>query len=337
MDSQGNNQQKVKLSNDKQEIISFFNQLPRSASIAIEATYNWPWLVDTLEDLGFTPKLAHPKKVRIIAESAIKTDDVDSEALAHLDRLNFLPLSYIPSQEDRQLREQLRYRQYLVKIRTALKNRIHSTLAKLGIFHQFSDLFGKAGREFLVNIDMNPAYKTPIIEQLELITLLDKKIDAAEKSVVKEQIAGNPAFSLMRTIPGIGSLSAALLTIEIGPISRFRHYKKLISFGGLCSTISQSANKTRYGHINRDSNPFIRWVLIEAVPKAIKKDAKLAAYYHKIMIKKGKAKAKIAIARKLLIALYFMLKNNESYGLAHNINKTTKKIYRLNPVLTLGA
>lgn len=337
MDSQGENKEKVKLFNDKEEIIEFFDPLPRSASISIEATYNWPWLVDLLEDMGFSPKLVHPKKVRIIAESTVKTDKIDSEVLAHLDRLNFLPLSYIPSKEDRRIRELLRYRQYLVKIRTALKNRIHSSLAKLGIQHQFSDLFGTAGREFLIDLDLHPAYKKPILEQLELVSLLDEKIAGVEK-IIKEQSQQNPSAQIITTAPGLGNLSALHLAIEIGPVNRFKNYKKIVSFAGLSSTVSQTGEKTHYGHINKDSNPFIRWVLIEAVPKAIKKDPKLRACYYKILIKKGQANAKIAVARKLLIAIYFMLKNREPYKLCHNfnLNKSTKQISRLNPLRMQG-
>lgn len=336
MDSQGENKQKIRLHNHKEIISEFFEPFPRSSSISIEATYNWPWLVDLLEAMDFKPKLAHPKKVRIIAESTVKTDKIDSEVLAHLDRLNFLPLSYIPSKQDRGLRELLRYRQYLVKIRTALKNRIHSSLAKLGIWYSFSDLFGKAGREFLMNLDLEPAYKRPILEQLEFISLLDKRITEVEKTV-KPQSHENPSAQIIGTAPGLGDLSALLLAIEIGPINRFRTHKKLVSLGGLSSTVSQSADRTKHGHINKDSNPFIRWVLIEAVPKAIKKDPKLKACYSKVLIKKGKAKAKIAIARKLLVAIYFMLKNNQPYKISHNINKKTKRIYRLSPLVTLGA
>lgn len=337
MDKEGNNKRKYKLLNeDRAALFNFYDSLPRSTSIVIEATYNWYWFIDFLEDMGFRPKLSHPKKTRIIAESALKNDDIDSEVLAHLDRLNFLPLSYLPSKEDRQLRELLRYRQYLVKIRTALKNRIHSSLAKLGIWHNFSDLFGKAGRDFLMNLDLSQPYRKPILEQLELVSLLDKKIADVEK-IVKQQSCKNPSAQLISTAPGLGDLSALLLAVEIGPISRFRSYKKLIGLGGLSSTLSQSGDKTRYGHINKDSNPFIRWVLIEAVPKAIKKDPKLRACYSKILIKKGRAKAKIAVARKLLVAIYFILKNNQPYKLSHNLGKRTKKIYRLSPLVTLGA
>ena len=99
----------------------------------MEATRNWYWMSDFIEGIGLKPILAHPKKVRIIAEATVKTDKIDSKVLAHLERVNFLPMSYIPTKEIRDVRELLRYRMSLVVVRTSLKNRAHSVLAKMGV------------------------------------------------------------------------------------------------------------------------------------------------------------------------------------------------------------
>lgn len=335
MDKMGNNKQKFKFLNDDRDgLFNFYNSLPRTSSIAIEATYNWPWFVDFLEDMDHNPKLSHPKKTRIIAESALKSDDIDSEVLAHLDRLNYLPLAYIPSKGERSLRELLRMRLFFVKIRTSLKNRTHSLLAKWGICHCYSDLFGKAGREFLKNLTLDIMRKETLTKHIDAIIYIDEQIHQMEK-LIKGEIKDNPIANLLMTIPGIGPFLAFLLAIEIGPITRFASFKKLVSYSGLSSRIHQSADKLRYGHINKDSNFFIRWALIEAVDHAIRKDPKLYSLYNKVMYKKGKSKARIAIARKLLISIYFMLKDNEPYRLSHNFQKKTK-VYRLSPCAPTG-
>lgn len=335
MDSKGNIQEKRKLPAHRDIVSCYLDNFPLSTSISVEATRNWHWFVELLEEKNFTPKLVHPKKVRLIAEAAIKTDDIDSEVLAHLDRLNFLPLSYIPSSEERCLRELLRMRAYLVKIRTALKNRVYALLAKLNLSYHLTDLFGKRGRLFLKELNLKSEYQHSLNTQLEAIDYLDNKINDINK-LLNKNIELNPQAKLLITIPGLGKLLALLLAVEIGPISRFRNHKKLISLAGLSSRISQSDNKTYYGHINKDSNPYIRWALIEAVPHVVKKDPKYRAYYQKIAFKKGRQKAKVAVAKKLLVAIYYMLKNNSPFKLSHNLSLNTKKMSRLSPYNLTG-
>ena len=122
----------------------------RSTQVAMEATINWYWAVDIFDELGIDVRLANPHKVRLIAESTIKTDTVDATALAQLLRMGWLPESRITPQKTRLLRERLRYRITLVRMRTSIKNRIHAVLAKVGIRPpELKDLFGKTGRLWL--------------------------------------------------------------------------------------------------------------------------------------------------------------------------------------------
>ncbi len=122
------------------------------------------------------------------------------------------------------------------------------------------------------------------------------------------------------------------MAAEIADIKRFKNYKKLCAYAGLSSTIRQSADKIHHGHINKNSNKYIRYVLIEAVPKAIKKDPELYSFYMKVLRKRGRNRAKIAVARKLLISIYFMLRDDCDYHL-----RRTNYISRVNPRAKLGA
>ena len=150
MDEQGTMIDSRKIYHDQpEELTAYFSQYKGQANVCLEATRNWYWIVDLLQEQGFKVKLVHAKKVRIIAESTIKTDKIDARVLAHLDRCNFLPTAYIVDHKTRQERELLRYHISLVKIQTSVKNRIHVILAKHNIHHGFSDLFNKSGREFL--------------------------------------------------------------------------------------------------------------------------------------------------------------------------------------------
>jgi transposase len=118
--------------------------------VALEATYGWEWLAELLEEAGYDLHLAHPLRTRAIAAARVKTDAIDAKTLAHLLRTGFVPEAYVAPRELRDLRELLRHRATLTRMRSAIKNRVHAILAKHGIANEHSDLFGKGGRVFLV-------------------------------------------------------------------------------------------------------------------------------------------------------------------------------------------
>lgn len=313
---------------DIEDLMNYFSSFTPGTPVAIEATRNWYWLVDCLQDLGLNVKLVHAKKTRIIAESTIKTDKIDARILAHLDRCNFLPQAYIADRPTRSQRELLRYYMSLVKIRASVKNRVHAILAKNNIHHSFSDLFGKAGLVFLEKLDLAPTFSMELSGYMALLNNLKQLINNA-KTEIKDRCQESPYVKRLITIPGISYFTGLLLASEIADIGRFKTYKKLCAYAGLSSTTHQSANKTYHGHIIKDSNKYIRYALVEAVPTATKKDMKLWSFYKKLQRKKGKNKAKIAVARKLLISIYFMLRNNTDYyfmrtNYSSQVNSRTK-------------
>lgn len=331
MDSKGNIERECKLyHNDEEELRSFFGSFGKDTSVSIEATRNWYWFIDLLQEMGLSPKLVHAKKVRVIAESTIKTDKVDARTLAHLDRCNFLPLSYIADKETRSARELLRYRMALVKVQTSVKNRVHAVLAKNNIHQGYSDLFGKSGLEFLQGLKLSVMFRLELDGYLRVLGNLKEEIKEVEKIIRKQCSVSDYAKRLM-TMPGISYFTGLLLACEIADIDRFGTYKKLCCYAGLASSTSQTGDTTHHGHIIKDSNRYIRYALIEAVPYAVRKDYRLGSLYHSLMRKKGKGKAKIVVARKLLTSIYFMLRDKTDYI----CNK--KRTYRVNPLKKLGA
>jgi len=117
---------------------------PDARHVALKATYGWEWLADLLEEAGYDVHPAHPLRTRAIAAARVTTDAVDAPTLAHLLRTGLLPEAYIAPAELRDLRELLRHRAVLTRMRTAVKNRVHAQLARHGIRHAHTDLFGKA-------------------------------------------------------------------------------------------------------------------------------------------------------------------------------------------------
>src|SRR5262249_56109880 len=114
--------------------------------IALEATYGWEWLADLLEEAGFELHLSHPLRTKAIAAARVKTDAVDARTLAHLLRADLLPEAYIAPRDLRDLRDLLRHRVALTRMRSALKHRVAAILAKNGVQPGYSDLFGPGGR-----------------------------------------------------------------------------------------------------------------------------------------------------------------------------------------------
>jgi transposase len=159
MNEKGKVLQQQRIPSTRAAVGELIDAFPKSLHVALEATRNWYWMYDFLENRVQDIKLAHPPKTKLIAEARIKTDKLDSRILADLLRTNYLPTCYVPDQETRQRRELLRHRAYLIQTRTALKNRIHAMLAKLGIEHSYENLFGKRGMEFLHTLTLPWAYQ----------------------------------------------------------------------------------------------------------------------------------------------------------------------------------
>ena len=316
---------------NKEEMRNYFSSIEKPATVAMEATRSWYWLYELLEEEGLNVKLAHPLKTKLIGEAKIKTDSIDAHVLAQLERTGFLPESYIPSKEVREQRELLRYRIMLVAIRTKIKNRVHDIIDKLGIVHPFSDLFGKKGINFLKNLSLPPTYQEELNRCIEIIDFLNLKIKEVEKDIMKILKKDDERAELLMTIPGVGKITAFLLLSEIGDISRFNSSKKLCSYAGIVSRTYQTGDKEYHGSITKQGNKYLRWAMIETAQIAIRKDPALYAFYEKLKRTKGSGVAIVAVARKLLVASYHILKNGEPYKY-----NSLSKIHMSKPALDHG-
>jgi len=313
MDDDGNVRLEDKLyHDDRARLTEFFSGVAGKAVVTVEATRNWYWLYEHLEELGVTVKLANARKVRLIAEARLKNDKVDPKTLAQLERTGFLPEAYIPPRAIRDNREYLRYRLTLVRLRTGLKNKVHALLDKLGIRHQFADLFCPAGRRFLSQLQLRPVYQEELTNYLALISDLERRTVAVTKEI-KRQLKPDPRAKFLMTIPGIGHLTAYLLLNEIGDIKRFPTPGKLCSYGGIVPVVRQSADHRWQGHITREGNRYIRWALTESACLAPSKDYSLGSFYRRVAFRRGPLKARIAVARKLLVAVWYVLTYGEPY------------------------
>lgn len=299
---------KGRIKTDEKEIKEFFTGL-KDIKIAIEASTNYSYIVDTLAKDGCEILMAHPLKTRAIAEAKIKSDKIDAKILADLARGNLLPTSWIPPKEIRKLRDLVRQRIFLVRQRTKLKNKIHAELIKRGIEYR-RNIFTKAGKEWLHGLQI-PAIETylSIMERLnDEIKKLDKRLKEEEKKFDE--------VKLLKSIPGVSTFSALVIIAEIGDVNRFPDEKKIFSYAGLIPSVHKSGDKVYYGYITKQGSKYLRWILVECARIHVRKcDSKITEFYRKLK-RKGKHEnvAIIGAARKLLQTIYYMLKKGELFN-----------------------
>jgi transposase len=297
--------EKKKLSNH--EIADFLSQYPID-KVAMESSTSIVPVYRALRGRGYEILVSHPKKTRLIAESRIKTDRVDSWAVTELARLDALPLSYMPPDDIAVLREKVRRRAFLVRMRSKLKVKIKSQLLINGFTPPSEHgLFTSKGLEWLRSLQLDA-----VDSYLPVIHTLDIQAGKLSKEL-RGMASGDEDVKLLMTIPGIGYYSALLVKSEIGSIDRFPDGEKLCSYAGLVPSVSTSGGYTRHGSITKEGSRWLRWIMVESVHTHLKYDTSITRAYHAIAERKGAQIAKVAAARRLLMCCYSVLRNHEPY------------------------
>jgi transposase len=266
----------------------------------LEAGYGWGPIYDWIGEVADEVLLAHPLKVRAIADARIKTDKVDSEMLAHLLRADLIPEAYAPSKEARAIKRVLRQRMFLVRLQTMVKNRVWALLWQHGIEPPpVSDLFGKKGLRWLREETELPEPDGRLLrEEVGLAETLKQKIRFTE-SLIAELAEEDEAVGWLRSLPGIGEFFSVLIRHEVGEMERFPSPKKFASYTGLVPSTYASGKRITHGRLTKEGNKWLRWAFIEAVSPAIRCSPYLRGYYMRIRTRRGTKDARTATARKL--------------------------------------
>jgi transposase len=291
----------------------FFAQLPPHTPIAIEASGTWWWLVDLLEQLGHQPVLSNPKQTKAIAAARLKNDRVDAERLALLLRGDLLPTVWIPPAALREARELVRHRIQLVWLRGVIRNRLQAMLAR-------RNLQPTSGKSWLTQRGQRELQRLPLTEVPSRIredcgTLLPA-LDAQIRRLDAELIARwgtDPRVQRLTTIPGIGPVIAIVLVLELGDIQRFASAKRVASYVGLTPRVRGSAGRVRAGHITKEGNRLLRWVLVLAATQAVRRPGPLRTWFHAVKKRRGKKVARVALARRLAEIVYHVWKHECDY------------------------
>jgi transposase len=243
--------------------------VPQETYAVLEATRNWAFMYDLLDQHVAKVALAHPKELKAIANAAVKTDQIDAKVLANLARLNFLPISYAAPKEIRDLRLYVRHREWLIRQRTQSKNRIHAVLARYNLVSPTKDLFGVKGREYLSQVreEVRPTAQRVVDDNLVLIDRLDKQIEALEEDLQLSD-EHEKLIKLLKTMPGVGRVTATIILAEIGDIVRFNSPKALCNWAGLTPKVRKSDRIVRHGRISKQGSPYLRAAMTRAATVA---------------------------------------------------------------------
>jgi transposase len=301
-------------------IRAFLSDCEPGTEVAVEATGNWYWIIDEIEQARATPRLVHPRKAKLMMGMINKTDKLDAHGLNVLQRNRTLPTVWIPPGELRDLREITRLRVVLGRQRTMLKNRISSTLAKYAILlDEFSDGFSRGARRTLEakigRLPKNACWACGL--QLEHLDFVQKQIDQQEKRL-KELLPHSRPMQLLDTLPGVGLILSAAMALEIGDVKRFASAERLASYSGTTPRVHASGGKVRYGRLRPDVNRYLKWAFAEAgnsvaVNHTRKPERHVSQLYKRIKARKGHAKAIGAVARHLAEAAFHVLNREQAY------------------------
>ena len=316
-DERGRIFKRVRMANEAKEIRYLMESLPEGPKIAaLEASRAWGWLHDEMEKYTEETLLGNPLEMKAIAHAKVKTDTIDSETIYHLLRSNLLPTCYVPTPEIRQIKDQLRFRAFLVMLRGMVKNQIHVLVDRNHVLQpgqrETKDLFSQPGLEALKTVELPERERKILDELLGLFRQLNAQIEVGN-DWVEALYEESPEAQKIDSIPGFAHFLSVLVRYEIGEIHRFRESKKLCSYAGLVPRVYASGERIFYGKITKRGNTHLRWALIEAVNGAVMSHPVFRSEYERIRERKGVKTARVAIARKLLEWVYRVWKSGKTF------------------------
>src|SRR5919197_605721 len=291
----------------------------------IESVNGARFVHDTLEEHGWEVLVADAQRVKGLPSLACKTDKIDAHVLAELSVRDLVPAIWLPTPELRREREISRWRLHLVKHRSTLKNRVHSTLIAFGYQAPMADLFGLAGRLLLKQLDIPQPWRGHVDASLELIDDLERRISAIEAEL-RRSGADHRYVPVLMTAPGFGWITAFTVACEIGDITRFSSPVKLTGYTGLCPRVKQSGEMDQRGPLSKHGPRYLRWGLMEAAIHAADHPLYRERYQRtkrRLGRQRGAKVAQIDLARKLTEAIWYMLTRNQPFAPAGALFRLT--------------
>lgn len=295
-----------------QEAEQFYGGLQGPVRVGIEASGHCRWFLRLLERCGHEVWVGNAARIRAMEVRKQKTDRRDAQHILELMLGDRFPRIWVPTEEERDVRQLLLHRHQRVRMRTQVKNQLQALMLNQGVQRRRA-LWSATGREQLGAMAFLPYAARRRDQLLAAVRELDEQIAGLDQLVMAEAEKREPARRLM-THPGVGPNTALMMVLTLGDVGRFGTPRQVASYLGLAPSENSSGGKQRLGHISKQGSAFARFLLVEAGQSAVRKDERLRRLYRRLAIKKHRAVAKVMVARRLAVRLYWMLRNGWTYA-----------------------
>jgi transposase len=299
------------LEHEGEETRRFYAGLKEPALVGIESTSYTRWFAEMLSELGHELVVGDAAKIRAKETRKQKHDRRDAEHILNLLVKGDFPKIWLPSAEERDARVLIEHRHQLVQLRTRAMNGLQAVALNYGLRLR-RRLWTKAGEEKLQKLPLREGPGRRRADLLALVGQLNAWVKELDQGIAGE-VARRPDAQLLLTHPGVGDLTALTTVLVLGPVERFPDARHVTSYVGVIPEEESSARRQRFGHLTKQGNRLQRFLLVEAGQTACRRDPGLQRFYRRLVFRKGTAIAKVAVARKLLIRLYIMLRDKIDY------------------------
>ena len=304
LDTEDGTTGQVELQHERDDVKGFYCQFQGEVIVGIEACGYTNWFEELMEQLGHQLLVGDAAEIRRLARRRQKNDRRDADLLLDLLVHHEFPALFRYSRESREVLRQLRYRHKLVKLRTMVANTLHALAINAGLSLR-AKLLTPGGRQQLRTLQLSAISQQQRDELLSLADELTRRIQTVEQWL-QTQAKSDARVQRLQTHPGVGLLTSLCLVHTLGDLSRFSSTRKVAAYVGFDPMEDSSAERKVYGGISKAGSKLLRYLLVEAGQTAAKDDQDLKQFYRRLLPRRGKARAKVAVARKLLIRCFIM-------------------------------
>lgn len=304
LDTEDGSTGQVELQHERDDVKGFYSKFQGEVIVGIEACGYTNWFEELIEQLGQKLLVGDAAEIRRLARRRQKNDRRDADLLLDLLVHNEFPALFRYSRESREVLRQLRYRHKLVKLRTMVINTLHALAINAGLSLR-AKLLTQGGRKQLRALQLSAISQQQRDELLSLADELSRRIHTVEQWL-QAQARSDARVQRLQTHPGVGLLTSLCLVHTLGDLSRFASTRKVAAYVGFDPMEDSSAERKAYGGISKAGSRLLRYLLVEAGQTAAKDDEHLRQFYRRLLPRRGKARAKVAVARKLLIRCFIM-------------------------------
>src|SRR5581483_5554115 len=312
LDTETGEETHLRLSHSNGEAQRFYESLKGEVVVGVESSGNMRWFQRLLARLGHKLLIGDATAIHATHTRKQQTDKRDAGQLLKLLEEKRFPSIWVPSMEEVDLRQLLKHRHTLVQMRTRIKNQLQHIAMNEG-FQKKRKLWREEGLAFLRTLELGPWTQRRRDDLLKLLEELNQQIRELSREA-ETQAEQHPKAQMLMSHPGVGPILALATVLTLGDVRRFPTSKQVASYIGLIPCEASSGMRRWLGSISKQGNSFMRFLLVQAGMVAARKDAELGRFYQRLAHKKHHGVAKVAVARKLLVRLYWMLRTNTRYS-----------------------